>query len=213
MANKSNTVGTIFASVFITLILSGTGMYFGLPLVYPNLANNDSDIVTQDDLDDYVLKNETLNNEVVVQSKYHENNSTEVIWDYDLTPSVMPGTELNITTQGNTKLSVSFDAQFELTLVNAFDGGAFYDIKLQIEGVKQETFKILEYHGEPIVGQTENSIYVQISFETGILPAGTYNISVLWCSVLNTAQLSRLSVGIYLGDNSFRTISAQEILV
>ena len=196
MANNSNAVGTILASVFITLLISGAGMYFGLPLVYPNIVND-----------------ETMNGEVVIQSKYQEFNSTEVIWDDDLTPSMIPDTEMNITTQGNTKLSVSFNAMVELTLVNGFDGGAFYEITLQIDGVKQETVKIFEYHGEPINGQSEIPIYLQISFETGILPAANYNISVNWCSTLNTVQLSRLSIGIYQTENSFRTISAQEILV
>ncbi len=207
MAKKSNSVGIIFASVFITLIISGTGMYFGLPLLYPDL----SDMVTEDDLDD--LRDEILNNEVVVQSKYKEINSTAYIRDYDLTPNVMPDTEMNITTQGNTKLSVSFDAQLELMLVDNFDGGAFYNIILQIEGIKQETVKIFEYHGEPINGQSENFIYLHISFETGILPAGTYDISVIWYSKMDTATLSQLNAGVYLIDNSVRTLYAQEIKV
>jgi len=206
MAKKSNSIGIIFASVFITLILSGTGIYFGFPLIYP-------DIVTQDDLDDYVLKDEMLNNEVVVQSKYQEINSTDLLWDYDLTPSVMQDTEMNITTQGNTKLSVSFDAQLELLLANNFEYTAYYNITLQIEGVKQETVKIAEYRGEPIVGEVHIFIYLQISFETGILPAGTYDISVIWYSKANTATLSQLNVGNALYDNVIRTLSAQEIKV
>ena len=207
MAKKLNTVGTIFASVFITLIISGTGMYFGLPLLYPDL----SDMATEDDLDD--LRDEMLNNEVVVQSKYKEINSSAIIWDYDLTQSVMPDTEMNIATQGNTKLSVSFDAQFALLLIDTFDGIALYEIILQIEGIKQERVEIFEYHGEPINGQSENSIYLQVSFETGILPAGTYDISVIWYSKINTAETSRLTAGIYLTDNLVRTLSAQEIKV
>ncbi len=213
MANNSNTVGTILASVFITLMVSGAGMYFGLPLVYPNMTNNDSDLVTQDDLDDYVLKNETLNNEVVIQTKYQESNSTIVIFSNNLDPSVMPDMEMNITTQGNTKLSVSFDAQIELTLVDGFDFEAMYNITLQIEGVKQETVRILEYHENPIDGEMRKSLYVQISFETGNLLAGTYDISVLWSSQFDTTSLSRLSSGIYFGDNLVRSITAQEIKV
>ncbi len=214
MANNSNAVGTILASVFITLILSGTGMYFGLPMVYPNVVNDDSDNVTQDDLDDYVLKNETLNNEVVVQSKYKDINSTDAIFDDELTPIMMDDTEMNITTQGNTKLSVSFNAQLELTLVDTFESDAFYNITLQIEGVKQEKFSIIEYHMNPIIdGEMRRSIYVQISFETGILQAGTYDISVLWSSELDTPRLSRLSSGIYSTDNFVRTLSALEIRV
>ena len=196
MAKKSNTVGIIFASVFITLIISGAGIYFGLPLLYPNIVNN-----------------ETLNNEVVVQSKYQEINSTDLLWDYNLTPKLMKDTEMNITTQGNTKLSVSFDAQFELLLVDTFEYTAYYNITLQIEGVKQETIRISEYRGEPIVGEEHLFIYLQISFETGILPAGTYDISVIWYSKANTATLSQLNVGNALVDNVIRTLSAQEIKV
>ena len=196
MAKKSNTVGIIFASVFITLIISGAGIYFGLPLLYPNIVNN-----------------ETLNNEVVVQSKYQEINSTDLLWDYNLTPKLMKDTEMNITTQGNTKLSVSFDAQFELLLVDTFEYTAYYNITLQIEGVKQETVRIAEYRGEPIVGEEHLFIYLQISFETGILPAGTYDISVIWYSKANTATLSQLNVGNALVDNVIRTLSAQEIKV
>jgi len=196
MANNSNAVGTILASVFITLIISGTGMYFGLPIVYPNITNN-----------------ETLNNEVVIQTKYQESNSTILIWDDDLTPSVIDGMEMNITTHGNKKLSVSFDTQIELTLADTFDMEAMYNITLQIEGVKQESVRILEYHMNPIDGEMRKSLYVQISFDTGILPTGTYDISVLWCSQIDTDHLSRLSSGIYYGDNLIRSITAQEITV
>ena len=171
-------------------------MYFGYPLLYPNIVNN-----------------ETLNDEVVVQSKYLEINSTALIWDSNLTPNVMPDTEMNITTQGNTKLSVSFDAQLELLLVDTFESNAYYNITLQIEGVKQETVRIIEYHGEPIVGEVHRFIYLQISFETGILSAGTYDISIIWYSKADTATLSRLSVGVNLIDNLIRTLSAQEIKV
>jgi len=206
MVKKSNTVGIIIANVFITLIISGTCIYFGVPLLYPDL----SDMATEDDLDDYVLKDDKG---VIVQSKYKEINSSAIIWDNYLTESVMPDTEMNITTQGNTKLSVSFDAQFSLLLVDTFKYTAFYNITLQIEGVKQETVDIVEYHGEPIVGQVQKFIYLQISFETGILPAGTYDISVIWYSKIDTAKLSRLTAGIYLTNNLVRTLSAQEIRV
>ena len=209
MATNSNAVGTILASVFITMILSGTGMYFGLPLVYPDLT----DMATEDDLDDYVLKNETLNKEVVIQTKYKESNSTIAIFDDDVDPSVMPGMEMNITTQGNTKLSVSFDAQIELTLCDNFEMESMYNITLQIEGVKQETVRILEYHENPIDGEMRKSLYVQISFETGILPASTYNISVLWSSQYDTFVTSRLTSAIYYDDNLIRSITAQEIKV
>ena len=206
MVKKSNTVGIIIANVFITLIISGTCIYFGVPLLYPDL----SDMGTEDDLDDYVLKDDKG---VIVQSKYKEINSTDYIRDYNLTPMVIQDTEMNITTQGNTKLSVSFDAQFKLMLINNFESVASYNVTLQIEGVKQETVRIVEYRGEPIVGEEHMFIYLQISFETGILPAGTYEISVIWYSRMNTATLSQFDVGVALYDNVIRTLSAQEINV
>ena len=83
---------------------------------------------------------------------------------------------------------------------------------MQIEGVKQETVQISEYHGKPIVGQLHKFIYLQISFETGILPAGTYDISVIWYSKINS-MTAKLNVGTALYDNVIRTLSAQEIKV
>ncbi|QEE16263.1 hypothetical protein DSAG12_02093 [Promethearchaeum syntrophicum] len=196
MGTKMNTVGTILASVFITLLISGAGIYFGLPLLFPNIVNG-----------------ETTNGEVVIQSKYQEFNSSDQIRDDDLIPSKMLDTEMNITTQGNTKLSVSFDVQLTLLLSDNFNGGAFYHITLQIEGVKNETVELSEYYNGPIGELVQYTKYIEISFETGNLPASTYNISVLWNSKFAGLTSSTLYVVVYPVDNCYRTISAQEIMV
>ena len=122
----------------------------------------------------------------------------------------MVDTELNITTTGNSKLSVAFDAMFLLHLDSVFSGGTRYNITLVISGVKNRTTRI-SYFETPGSGHTIEETYsTHLSFETGILSAGTYTISVYWKSNNAATGFSQLiaSGGGFIYP---RSISAQEI--
>jgi len=177
-------------SVFITLILVGAGGYFGLPLLFPNL---------NEDLTD---------NGIILQTKYYESYTAANIFcnvaDYENIPDM----ELNITTSGNSKLIVAFEGALMLRLSSTFIGETKYNITLDISGVGNRTTCI--YSGIDVAQGTDWEIpcNTHISFETGILPGGTYTISVYWSSAIApTAGPSQL----FVLDEYPRSIYVQEI--
>ena len=181
---------TIMGSVFITLILVGAGGYFGLPLLFPNLNENLTD------------------NGIILQTKYYESYTpANIFWnvvDYEN----IPDTELNITTSGNSKLIVAFEGALMLRLGSTFIGETKYNITLDISGVGNRTTCI--YSGINAAQGTDWEIpcNTHISFETGILPAGTYTISVYWSSAIApTSGWSQL----FVLDEYPRSIYVQEI--
>jgi hypothetical protein len=93
---KTNTIGTIMVSVFITLLLVGVGGYFGLPALFPNL---NEDLTVEGD---------------ILQTKYNEWETAASVFWTDNIYEKMPDTELNITTNGDSKLIVSFEGTFML---------------------------------------------------------------------------------------------------
>ncbi|WP_371805226.1 hypothetical protein [Candidatus Lokiarchaeum ossiferum] len=50
MSKESNSAGTIIASKLITLVITGTRMYFGFPLIFPNMTSDLSEYARADDL-------------------------------------------------------------------------------------------------------------------------------------------------------------------
>ena len=173
MNHLAKTIGTIFGSVFITLLLVGVGGYFGLPLLYPNL---------NEDLGEYALTDDITDEGILLQTKYLEVRTDAFISDSALVEAKMADTELNITTAGNSKLIVAFDAMFLLHLDTTFSGGTRYNITLVLAGVQNRTTRI-SYFANPGLGTTVEETYsVHLTFETGILTAGTYSLAVYWKS-------------------------------
>jgi len=196
---NNNAIGTILGSVFITLLLVGVGGYFGLPLLYP---------ILNDDLGDYAKTDDITDEGILLQTKYFEDETQIFIVDTDLIEEKMPDTELNITTTGNSKLRVAFDAIFLLHLDSAFSGGTRYNLTLVLSGVRNQTTRI-SYFSSPSLGSTIEETYSpHITFETGILTAGTYSISVYWKS--NNAASTGSSM-LFSLDGYARSIMAQEI--
>lgn len=193
MGKNNSAIGTILASVFITLILTGAGMYFGMPLIFPNL-------------------NADLNEGSLLQTKSVEVNTVDYINDFDLTYTQMPGMELEITTSGNSSLLVSFEGLFFLGMDDLFFGYTAYNISLVVSGIGNRTTMIYYYI------QTTPSAYVFLSqnihmtFDTGIISSGDYTISVNWRSVLNTpgGSITTLTTEIENSFHSPRKIYVQE---
>jgi len=186
-------------SVFITLLLVGVGGYFSLPHLYPNL---------NEDLGDYAKTDDLTDEGILLQTKYLEVKTLVFIVDTDLVEEKMPDTELNITTTGNSKLRVAFDAIFLLHLDSVFSGGTRYNLTLVLSGVRNQTTRI-SYFSSPSLGSTIEETYSpHINFETEILPAGTYSISVYWKS--NNVAISGSSM-LFTLDGYARSIMAQEI--
>ena len=179
----AKTVGTIFGSVFITLLLVGVGGYFGLPMLFPNL---------NEDLGEYAKTDDITDEGILLQTKFLEVDTDAYISDSAVVDAKMADTEFNITTTGNSKLLVAFDAMFLLHLDAAFSGATRYNITLVLAGVQNRTTRI-SYFTSPGLGTTIEETYsVHLTFETGILTADTYSLAVYWKSITDTTEFTQL---------------------
>ena len=198
MGKNGSSIGTILASVFITLILSGAGMYFGMPLLFPNL---NADL--NGDIDD--------NGCNLLQTKSVEVNTVDYINDFNLTYTKMPGMELDITTSGNSSLYVSLEGLFFLSLDSDFRYFTGYNISLVVSGVGNRTTMIayyLQYNQPTFVDQAHN---IYMTFDTGIISAGDYTISVYWKSVIdNPVSITSLTTEVENAYHCPRKIYVQE---
>ena len=196
MGKNNSTIGTILASVFITLILAGAGMYFGMPLIFPNLNA---------DLDNDVGGN-------LLQTKSVEVNTVDYISDFNLTYTKMPGMELDITTSGNSSLYVSLEGLFFLRMDDLFSGFTGYNISLVVSGVGNRTTMIYYYIQTSPSAFVDQAHNIYITFDTGIISAGDYTISVYWRSIFDVfgGSITSLMTEIQMAYHCPRKIYVQE---
>ncbi len=198
MGKNGSSIGTILASVFITLILSGAGMYFGMPLLFPNLnANLNGDI-----------EEEGGN---LLQTKSLEVNTVDYINDFDLTYTKMPGMELNITTSGNSSLYVSLEGLFFLGMDNLFSGFTGYNLSLVVSRIGNRTTMIFYYIQTSPSAFIYESHNIYMTFDTGTISAGDYTISVYWRSISdNPGAITTLTTEVQNAYHCPRKIYVQE---
>nr|QEE17960.1 hypothetical protein DSAG12_03798 [Candidatus Prometheoarchaeum syntrophicum] len=195
-------------SVFITLLLVGAGGYFGLPLLFPNLNDDLTSYLEEEDLEDYTKTEDLTDDGILLQTKYNESQIGATIQSYDLVYEKIPDPELSITTGGNSKLSVAFEGVILQQLGASFVGNTIYNITLDILGVENRTTNIYYTLNSAYGATIEISRNVHISFETDILSAGTYSIALFWKSTIShPAGHSNL----YFITGYPRSIYAQEI--
>lgn len=185
MASSSG--GSIVASVFVTLLIVGAGIYFGLPYLYPNINNPP-----------YVDDDTTYEN-VVVSVQSQEFRSVCMCYDNELAVKMMNQTTMLITTRGNTSLSVEFSTVFMYGVDLTFDTVSNYDfiafnITMAIEGVGNYS-RIAEF-GELKAGQW-GSYPFQMHILTPVLTNGTYNLTMYWFSKNDATGSNYLSANHY----------------
>jgi len=195
MSKNSSPIGTVLASVFITLILTGAGMYFGMPFIFPNLNA---------DLNDDAGGN-------LLQTKSVEVNTVDYINDFNLTYTQIPGMELDITTSGNSNLFVSLEGLFFLYMDSSFAGFTGYNVSLVVSGVGNRT-TIISYYtqiGPSTYFHESHNIYM--TYDTGIISAGNYTISAYWRSISDTpGSITSLTTEVQNSYHSPRKIYVQE---
>ena len=151
----------------------------------------------------------------VIQTKYGEWNSPAYIFDNQLTYVKMAGTELNVTTSGNSRLLVSFSAMSVMTLDAAFTYRAGYNVSLIVESGGNRTIQVDYYDGGSAYGFIRQiSMDLYINYLTPKLPAGTYTVNLYWKSGFDaTGTQNSLSVAHVggTGYNFTRTLLVQEI--
>ncbi len=143
-----------------------------MPILYPNVNA---------DLTEYIDEN-TGN---LVQTKSLEVNTVDYINDFNLTYIQMPGMELNITTQGNSRLIVFFEGLLFLRMDSSFTGFTGYNVTLAVSGIGNTTAFIYYYISSNLASFVDQSHNIHLTFDTGVISAEEYSISVFWKSVSN----------------------------
>ncbi len=178
-------VGSIVTSVAIMSAL----MFFVMPMIFP------------------VLQSGTM----VVQTKYEEFNSQCYIFDNVLTWQKMPDTEMNISIQQNSRLSVAFDGMAILSLDSTFTVRSSYNVSLVIVGVTNRTIMVLYYDEAASTGDYRQLSYnLHLFLVTEPLNAGTYTITLYWISQFNAVGSNSLSLN-HTDYNNTRSLFAQEL--
>jgi hypothetical protein len=183
-------IGGIIASVVLSVSIVGALGYFLLPVIFPSVGEDQG---------------------IVLQSIYLEANTIETLSDTETTYEKVPGTELNITINENSKILAQFSSSATLTLGSTFTGGVNFFIALVVEGVGNRTVRIHFFENSGGVGYTRESPgFINTFYQTGTLASGTYIVSVYWkCESDATGSNS---IGFFnYGGNKPRALLVQEI--
>lgn len=188
--SSKSVFGAIIGSVIISVAVIGGLIYFGLPILFPSVEEEN----------------------VVVQTKYGEWNTESYIYDNELTWSQMEDTELEIKVQKNSRIYATFSAIALLWLDSDFTGICKFLISLLVEGFANRTFLLDYYDGGPAY-----TYYREITYNLGInvvtqpLPSGTYTVSVQWRSAWDASGDNGISVAHAPKFNYSRTIFLEEL--
>ena len=185
MSGKSG-IGSIIASVIITLVFVIVLAFFVLPYLYPILSSKD--LVSHDDLMD--------EGGIVIQSKYQEWDSAAFIYDYNVSDFIqMVDTEINITVEEGSQLAIEFSATSLMRLQSPFSGRSSYDIAIIVDGISNRTFEVYYYEGSGGMGYIRQLVFnLNYNYVTAPLNNGTYTINVFWKSTSDVPGENYLSM-------------------
>ncbi|MFX1457021.1 MAG: hypothetical protein ACFFDB_16725 [Promethearchaeota archaeon] len=155
-------VGGIIASVALSVIIISGLSFFVLPLVYPNMQQDEG---------------------IVLQSVYAEFDTEGIIYYDNITYQKIPDTEASITIQENSKISITFNAIFYLVLGAPYSGGCSYNISILVNGYGNQSYSIAYYKDG--TGTRIIPINFCVTYLTGSLSAGTYLVEVYWKSYVD----------------------------
>jgi hypothetical protein len=180
-------IGSIIGSVAIVAVLA----FFMIPLVFPAVNTNS----------------------IVVQSKFGEWDSPAYIFDDQTSNYIkMTDTEINITTEGNSRISMTLFAIGLLSLQPNFNVRNSYNISLVVVGVSNRTFEVAYFDNSGATGAYRQlTLNLYSNYVTQSLPAGTYTTAVYWKSTFNATDTNSLSVSHATTWNRTRSLIVQEI--
>jgi hypothetical protein len=179
------------ANVLTAILILAPATYFLMPVLYPNIVNDADGIL--------------------LQSEYILFDTEAQIYDNELTYSMMPNTTWLITTQGSSSLNILFTATGNMYLNGAWREKSEYLIDLVVGGFVNRDILLAFYDFGPVVGDYRYvSFDITINLDTGVLTAGTYNISVYWRSTEDAVGSNYLRI--YSPANDYeRSLLIQEI--
>lgn len=183
--------------MFITLVIVAAGIYFGLPIAFPNVTKTQSG---------------------VVQMKTVQVSDNAVLFETSTTPSMMNNTEISITTRGNTALFVEFNANFEIYLNLAANTGSGLTwwwrahLILFIDNIGNNTtfLQYINYDTTIQMKKSETDTFT-MQYATGVLPSGTYHAALNWSSDFSTGGNCQIIVSNAPNHIFYRSLTIQEI--
>lgn len=178
---------SVIGGALLGLVLSVGVIYFGLPFLYPHNAT--------------------------VQVKTATFNSTAYILDTMNSEWIeMNDTEMDITTRGNTALSVNFQANLVMQLYPSFQGRFSVNLSLAVIGVGYWNTTFIYVSNDAFSGTQylEVNDNVNLNYMTGVLNAGTYHIVVYWISTSSTTSGFNFLSASHNGYNRTRSLTAIE---
>jgi hypothetical protein len=149
----------------------------------------------------------------ILQSQSVETKSACDISDGDVVEENIADMTLVVPTHGNSKLVAELYSSSRLIMQNGFSGYAEYLIRLTVANVGNTTIIITYFIEAPSPSIICIPYAIFLKYETGILPAGNYNITASWKSLHDTAVSSSLvlSNGVEDAFNNTRSLSVNEI--
>jgi hypothetical protein len=180
MAEKGSLAG-----IAILSILVGAGLGFGLTwLVQPSGG--------------------------VLQTQYLSVKSLAAKSDNDLTNTLVPGMQLDVTTKGFSYITVEFSGSLGYHLDGTFVSVARFNITLEVDGVPVAESKAEWYHQAATGQMEEGSLGVTMAWVSGSLPAAPHSVRVTWISLTDATGLNQVYFST-TNHNTTRSITIQEI--
>ncbi len=197
MKEKSNSIGTVLISVFLSLIIVGAGGYFTLPLLYPNLAAEIPEEVEEEGI---------LLQRINIESKSYAYIYDTETGDFQTIPD-MSGT---ITIKQNSKISATFSAVAFLTLATGFVNHTIFTFRISVVNETSRTGTIRYFEQNALTAYVQISQLIYLNVISDSLSAGTYTILVEWRSDWNPAGANSLSLGHSDSFNHTRSLVIEE---
>ena len=168
----------ILGSVLISIIaVAGIG-YFALPMIYPGIENE--------------VDNDDAEVNPIAQVKILQLNTNALIWGNDTTTRLMNHTQMDITTEGGTYLSIIFSTILVLTIDS--ETSVLYNIFIKIDDEYMDPFGIQHYESNGVTGVISLTSSFNIMVTTNeTVPAGIHSIGVYWRSIIDVSDTNSLS--------------------
>ncbi|MBN2152766.1 MAG: hypothetical protein JW839_15045 [Candidatus Lokiarchaeota archaeon] len=102
--------------------------------------------------------------------------------DDQVTKTLVPGTQLNITTSGFSYITVEFTGSLGYHLDATFVNTLRYNITLEVDGAVVAEHKASWHHSPASGVMEEGSLDVSMAWVSGTLAAGAHTVRVMWVS-------------------------------
>ncbi|MHA1203169.1 MAG: hypothetical protein ACTSQ4_11710 [Candidatus Heimdallarchaeaceae archaeon] len=181
-------VKVFVGSVLVSILVLAPATFLLMPVIYPS-----------------------MNAGTVLQSEYYLFDSEARIYDYELSSVMMDSTSCLVETQGGSSLTILFTAVGVMSLNSAWREKSEYIVDVVVESVGNRAILHAFHDDGPAHGAYRVITFdITINLDTGILTAGTYNVSVYWRSTFDGIGTNTFSI-YDPGNDYLRSLWIQEI--